>query len=118
MFEAGGILVGATCGRPYKTRHSEAELIDGGDHNTTRERVIAALNHKEPDRAPIILGGSANHLTEERYVLLRDYFGVQDVPRRTLVAARRPTTTRFSTSSARISGSFTSVRPKATSPIR
>ena len=52
---------------------------------TPRERVAAALNHKEPDRVPITLGGSANHLTEQRYVLLRDHFGVQDVPRRTLV---------------------------------
>jgi uroporphyrinogen decarboxylase len=52
---------------------------------TPRERVILALNHKEPDRVPISLGGSANHLTEQRYVLLRDYFKVQDVPRRTLV---------------------------------
>src|SRR5512139_260051 len=52
---------------------------------TPRERVVTALNHKEPDRVPITLGGSANHLTEQRYVLLRDHFGVQDVPRRTLV---------------------------------
>ena len=52
---------------------------------TPRERVVLALNHKEPDRVPISLGGSANHLTEQRYVLLRDYFKVQDVPRRTLV---------------------------------
>lgn len=52
---------------------------------TPRERVVAALNHKEPDRVPITLGGSANHLTEQRYVLLCDHFGVQDVPRRTLV---------------------------------
>ncbi len=52
---------------------------------TPRERVIATLNHKEPDRVPITLGGSANHLTEQRYVLLRDHFGVPDVPRRTLV---------------------------------
>ncbi len=52
---------------------------------TPRERVTAALNHKEPDRVPVTLGGSANHLTEERYNLLRDHFGVKDVPRRTLV---------------------------------
>lgn len=52
---------------------------------TPRERVEATLNHKEPDRVPISLGGSANHLTEQRYHLLRDHFGVQDVPRRTLV---------------------------------
>lgn len=55
------------------------------DAMTPRERVIATLSHKEPDRVPVALGGSANHLTEQRYVLLRDYFGVQDVPRRTLV---------------------------------
>lgn len=52
---------------------------------TPRERVNATLNHKEPDRVPIILGGSANHLTEQRYKLLRDNFGVEDIPRRTLV---------------------------------
>ncbi len=52
---------------------------------TPRQRVEAVLNHKEPDRVPITLGGSANHLTEERYNLLRDHFGFKDVPRRTLV---------------------------------
>jgi uroporphyrinogen decarboxylase len=52
---------------------------------TPRQRVAAVLNHKEPDRVPITLGGSANHLTEERYNLLRDHFGFKDVPRRTLV---------------------------------
>jgi len=52
---------------------------------TPRERVAACLAHKEPDRVPITLGGSANHLTEDRYALLRDHFGVVDVPRRTLV---------------------------------
>jgi len=52
---------------------------------TSRERVRITLNHKEPDRVPIALGGSANHLTEERYILLRDYFGVKDVLRRTSV---------------------------------
>jgi uroporphyrinogen decarboxylase len=55
------------------------------DTLTPRERVRLTLNHKEPDRIPVTLGGSANHLTEQRYNLLRDHFGVQDVPRRTLV---------------------------------
>jgi hypothetical protein len=64
---------------------------------TPRERVLATLNHKEPDRVPITLGGSANHLTEQRYVLLRDHFGVQDVPRRTWwVFTPPPITTRYS----------------------
>jgi len=52
---------------------------------TPRQRVATTLDHKEPDRVPITLGGSANHLTEERYNLLRDHFGFEDVPRRTLV---------------------------------
>jgi uroporphyrinogen decarboxylase len=52
---------------------------------TSRQRVDAVLNHKEPDRVPLTLGGSANHLTEERYELLRDHFGFTDVPRRTQV---------------------------------
>lgn len=52
---------------------------------TPRERVAAALEHQEPDRVPISLGGSANHLSEGRYNLLRDHFGLVDVPRRVLV---------------------------------
>lgn len=52
---------------------------------TPRERVRAALNHQEPDRVPVALGGSAQHLAEQRYVILRDHFGVEDIPRRTLV---------------------------------
>ncbi len=52
---------------------------------TPRQRVRLALDHQEPDRVPVTLGGSANHLTEKRFELLRDHFGVKDVPRRTLV---------------------------------
>lgn len=52
---------------------------------TPRQRVRAALEHREPDRVPLALGGSAQHLAEARYVLLRDHFSLQDVPRRTLV---------------------------------
>jgi uroporphyrinogen decarboxylase len=55
------------------------------DTLTPRQRVITTLNHQEADRVPIILGGSANHLTEQRYKLLRDHFGLVDIPRRTLV---------------------------------
>ena len=49
-----------------------------------RERVRLALNHQEPDRVPVTLGGSANHLTEQRFELLRDHFGVKDIPRRAI----------------------------------
>jgi uroporphyrinogen decarboxylase len=52
---------------------------------TPRERVRKALNHQEPDRVPVALGGSAQHLAEQRYVILRDHFGLEDIPRRTLV---------------------------------
>jgi uroporphyrinogen decarboxylase len=52
---------------------------------TPRQRARLTLNHQEPDRVPISLGGSANHLTEQLYIKLRDHFGVQDIPRRTLV---------------------------------
>ncbi len=52
---------------------------------TPRQRVRTTLNHQAPDQVPISLGGSANHLTEELYIKIRDHFGVQDVPRRTLV---------------------------------
>ncbi|MEJ2448992.1 MAG: hypothetical protein P8Y37_13775, partial [Anaerolineales bacterium] len=52
---------------------------------TARERVRATLNHKEPDRVPFALGGSANHLTEQRFELLEAHFGVERIPRRTLV---------------------------------
>jgi uroporphyrinogen decarboxylase len=52
---------------------------------TPRQRVRRTLNHQEPDRVPISLGGSANHLTEELYIKIRDHFEVEDIPRRTLV---------------------------------
>ena len=52
---------------------------------TPRERVRLTINHKEPDRVPVALGGSANHLTEQRYQLLSKHFGTMDLPRRTLV---------------------------------
>ena len=52
---------------------------------TPRERVRLVLNHQEPDRVPLILGGSANHLTEQRYTMLRDHFNLKEIPRRTLV---------------------------------
>jgi len=52
---------------------------------TPRERVRTALNHQEPDRVPVALGGSANHLTEQRFELLEQHFNTERIPRRTLV---------------------------------
>ena len=55
------------------------------DTMTPRDRVRTTLNHQEPDRVPVALGGSANHLTEQRFELLEDHFGTERIPRRTLV---------------------------------
>jgi len=38
-----------------------------------RERVIAALNHEEPDRVPIDLGSGCTSMRAEAYYKLRDY---------------------------------------------
>ena len=55
------------------------------DQLTPRKRVELTIHHQEPDRVPISLGGSANHLTENLYKLLRDHFAFEDTGRRTLV---------------------------------
>ncbi len=52
---------------------------------TPRQRVRLTLQHQEPDRVPISLGGSANHLTEQLFIKLVEHFEVEEVPRRTLV---------------------------------
>lgn len=52
---------------------------------TPRERVKAVLEHREPDRVPLALGGSAQHMSEQRFVLLREHFNLAPTERRTLV---------------------------------
>lgn len=52
---------------------------------TPRKRVELTINHQEPDRVPISLGGSANHLTEQLFYALKDHFGFDEIQRRTLV---------------------------------
>jgi len=52
---------------------------------TSRKRVELTIHHQEPDRVPISLGGSANHLTEDLYQQLKKHFGFEDSGRRTLV---------------------------------
>lgn len=49
---------------------------------TPRERVIRALNHQEPDRIPIDLGGTIiSSIVRKTYVELKDYLGmpVEDI---------------------------------------
>lgn len=49
---------------------------------TPRERVRAALDHREPDRVPVCVGGTGGKITESRIELLKQHFGIAgDVPR-------------------------------------
>ncbi len=49
---------------------------------TSRERILAALAHKEPDRVPIDLGGTeSSGMTAVAYANLCEHVGVNDVPR-------------------------------------
>jgi uroporphyrinogen decarboxylase len=43
-----------------------------------RERVIATLNHKEPDRIPLDLGGTiVSSITKNAYIVLKKYLGLE-----------------------------------------
>jgi uroporphyrinogen decarboxylase len=51
----------------------------------SRERVLTALDHHEPDRVPIDLGGSVvSSIALSTYAALRDYLGLSQKPIRTL----------------------------------
>lgn len=45
---------------------------------TSRERVVAALNHKTPDRVPIDLGGFQSGIHKEAYKALIDCMGIKE----------------------------------------
>jgi uroporphyrinogen decarboxylase len=50
---------------------------------TSRERVLAALNHRQPDRVPIDLSGHrSSGIAAMAYVRLRDYLGLPKKPLR------------------------------------
>jgi uroporphyrinogen decarboxylase len=50
---------------------------------TSRERILAALNHREPDRLPIDLSGHrSSGIAAMAYVRLRDYLGLPKRPLR------------------------------------
>jgi len=42
----------------------------------SRERVLTALNHQEPDRIPIYFGGTSSFLTDKAYFQLKEYLGI------------------------------------------
>jgi uroporphyrinogen decarboxylase len=45
---------------------------------TSRERVMAALSHRQPDRVPVDLGGTRNSsMVVEGYEPLKSHFGVR-----------------------------------------
>ena len=49
---------------------------------TRRERVLAALAHREPDRVPIDLGGTeSSGMTAVAYLNLLEHLGLKDTPR-------------------------------------
>lgn len=43
----------------------------------SRERVLTALAHQEPDRVPVTLGGAASSFTDAAYFQLKDYLGIK-----------------------------------------
>jgi uroporphyrinogen decarboxylase len=45
---------------------------------TSRERLIKALNHEEPDRVPIDLGGNQTGIHKFAYKALIDHLGIED----------------------------------------
>ena len=45
---------------------------------TPRERVLKALNHEEPDRVPIDLGGNQTGIHKSAYRALLDHLGIRD----------------------------------------
>jgi len=45
---------------------------------TSRERVWKVLNHEEPDRLPVDLGGNSSGMTDVAYSRLTEYLGIKD----------------------------------------
>jgi uroporphyrinogen decarboxylase len=45
---------------------------------SSKDRVLAALNHREPDRVPVDLGGSVTTLHLKAYLDLLNYFGLSE----------------------------------------
>ena len=44
---------------------------------TSRERVLTALNHEEPDRVPLDLGGLTTTIETDPYEELKEYLGIE-----------------------------------------
>lgn len=44
---------------------------------TARERVLASLEHRQPDRIPVYFGGTSSFLTDAQYYRLKEYLGIK-----------------------------------------
>jgi hypothetical protein len=53
------------------------------------ERVTKAINHEEPDRVPIAIGGSAQKFDEPVILALLSYFGIPQTSLKHTFAASR-----------------------------
>lgn len=47
---------------------------------TSRQRLLAALNHEQPDRVPVDLGGNQTGIHRLAYQALLDHLGIRDEP--------------------------------------
>ena len=45
---------------------------------TSRQRLLAALNHQQPDRVPIDLGGNQTGIHKFAYQALLEHLGIRD----------------------------------------
>jgi len=45
---------------------------------TSRERVMAAINHKQPDRVPLDLGGNVSTFTDGAYLRMLEFLEIQE----------------------------------------
>jgi uroporphyrinogen decarboxylase len=53
------------------------------------KRTMKALNHQEPDRVPLALGGSAQKIDEPIFIQLLDHFGIREEKREYVFAGFR-----------------------------
>jgi uroporphyrinogen decarboxylase len=61
-----------------RIQHLEQKEFFMAKTMTSRERVLAALNHQQPDRVPIDLGGNQTGIHRNAYITLLDHLGIQD----------------------------------------
>jgi uroporphyrinogen decarboxylase len=64
---------------PDRVRHDEFDQ-QGRLEMNHKERVLTALNHEEPDRVPVDLGGRQTTFMVETYDIFKDHIGLNDLP--------------------------------------